>query len=170
MQLLFLRKNEEKRTPVRSVGHSNPQKKRLSRRTWCSAGTPLVTPGEVLRFRRDVAEALAAVQLNIFRHRRNHALRTSSRMFSGADSALAFESAPRNSTVSPDHLPPTSAPKTMRCTRQLGVCSLLSPPSIFQGLGASLRTLPPTLALRTVPLATCSHIPVQLRNLVLRGG
>ena len=34
-------------------------------------------------------------------------------------------------------------------------------------LGTSLRTLPPMLELRTVTPATCSHIPIQLRNFVV---
>ena len=102
---------------------SSTQKNRLSRRTSCSIGTALVTPGDVLLSRRDVANALAAVQLRRLRHRRSHALRTSSRTFSGADSALACESAPKNSAVSPDHLPPTSAP------RRRGVRVLVHPPT-----------------------------------------
>ena len=59
----------------------------------------------------------SSVQLSRLRHLRNHALRTSSRTFSSADSALAFDRAARKSAVSPDHLPPTSAPNTTRRAR-----------------------------------------------------
>ena len=135
---------------------SSTQRNRLSRRTSCSIGTALVTPGDVPE---ETWQTLAAVQLKRLRHRRSHALRTSSLTFSGADSALACESAPRTSAVSPDHLPPTSAPKTTRAcassfTHQLGVGSLLSPRSIFQ-CRATVVCRPP--ACHPVPLQRGHH-------------
>ena len=49
------------------------QKKRLSRRTSCSAGTVLETPGEFRFSSNDVANALAAVHPNRLRQRLNQA-------------------------------------------------------------------------------------------------
>lgn len=119
---------------VKSNPNSQPaistQKKRLSRRLSCSVGTALETPGEVLFPSKDTANAFAAVQRNRLRQRLNHASRTYSQTLSGADSAVAFDSALKNLAVSPVQLASTSPPRTTRRARLLHPSSgfTFSPP------------------------------------------
>ena len=127
---------------VSAAGCSKPHKKRFSRRTSCSAGTALVIPAYVLLSRRDVASAFAAVQFSRLRHLRNHALRTSSRTFCGADSALDFDSAPLNFSTQHDEACAPSLP------HQLREGSLRLPPSVIQFWTAPLWS---AALLRVVP-------------------
>ena len=83
---------------VSTVGHSNPQKTRLSRRTSCSAGTPLVTSRDpFLQKRRGESTRRYATQQNC--------VRTSSRTFLAQTLLWLSQVPPLNSAVSPDRLP-----------------------------------------------------------------
>ena len=140
------RHTEWKQGSVTSLRQAVPnlRKTRLSRRTSCTAG-PLVTR-DVLLSRRDVASALAAVQLS--RLRPAHFVPGCSL---AQDSALAFDSAARNSAVSPHHLPPTSSTQheeacASSLPHQLVPGPSLPPPSVIQ-----CCAILPAALLRAVP-------------------
>ena len=82
-----------------------------SQMTSCTEGTaPSTPPGT--NPKSDIAKALAAVQTRNICQRRSDALRLSCWSSSGSSRTLAQANADKNSAVSSDHRPPTSAPQT----------------------------------------------------------
>ena len=79
--------------------------------TSCTEGTAPSTPPRT-NPQSDMAKAFAAVQPSNLCQRRSHALRPSCWSSSGRSRTLAQANADKNSAVSSDHRPPTSAPKT----------------------------------------------------------
>ena len=129
-----------------------------SQRASCTDGiAPSEAPGT--RPRRDMANAFAAVQASNLCQRVNHTLRASACNSSGSSRTLAHASDDRNSAVSLDHLPPTSAPSTT--SRALPP----SPTSSFY-----VRSLRRRATSKAFPLCCASHgspIPVSGDTIVM---
>ena len=102
----------EKSVPCHARADRAAQKKRLSLRTSCLEGGPLLCLERFTVEGRDTAKARAALRAKIELHHRSRAAFVRLLTNARAVAALDFASNCKNWAVSPDHFSPTSAVRT----------------------------------------------------------